>query len=185
MLPLGLVCSMSRVAARAPLDDKATMSERILKEIYSLYSTPYALKPVVSPGLEAIGREARITPPILHPRRRITVMVIGNHSAGKSSFINWYVEQTVQPTSVAVETQGFTIVRSGLESQDIKGDGALVDNEHFSAAADRLGGDRTRFIENLALVVVCHSSGNRTYSLYHNPHCHHAAHVECQRFWAD
>ena len=71
----------------------------------------------------------------------------------QSSFINWYVEQAVQPTSVAVETQGFTIVRSGVESQDIKGEGALVDNEHYAAAADRLGRDRAEFIENLALVV--------------------------------
>ena len=27
---------------------------------------------------------------LLVPRRKITVLLIGNHSAGKSSFINWY-----------------------------------------------------------------------------------------------
>ena len=26
---------------------------------------------------------------LLAPRKKITVMLIGNHSAGKSSFINW------------------------------------------------------------------------------------------------
>ena len=28
---------------------------------------------------------------LLAPRKKITIMLIGNHSAGKSSFINWYV----------------------------------------------------------------------------------------------
>lgn len=27
--------------------------------------------------------------PLLPPREKITVLLIGNHSAGKSSFINW------------------------------------------------------------------------------------------------
>lgn len=74
----------SGTPSRPGHDDKGTLSEHILKEIYALYSAPFAIKPVGSPGLEAIGKEARIAPPILHPRRRITVMVIGNHSAGKS-----------------------------------------------------------------------------------------------------
>jgi hypothetical protein len=26
---------------------------------------------------------------LLAPRKKITIMLIGNHSAGKSSFINW------------------------------------------------------------------------------------------------
>jgi len=30
------------------------------------------------------------------PQKRLYVMIIGNHSAGKSSFINWYVGQRVQ-----------------------------------------------------------------------------------------
>ena len=33
-------------------------------------------------------------------------MLIGNHSAGKSSFINWYIEEHIQRTGVAIETQG-------------------------------------------------------------------------------
>ncbi len=34
----------------------------------------------------------------------------GNHSAGKSSFINWYVEEHVQRTGVAIETHGFSVI---------------------------------------------------------------------------
>ena len=36
-------------------------------------------------------------------------MIIGNHSAGKSSFINWYIEEHVQRAGVAIETQGESI----------------------------------------------------------------------------
>ena len=42
---------------------------------------------------------------IRHPRRKCVVMLCGNHSAGKSSFVNWYVGEDVQGTGVAVETQ--------------------------------------------------------------------------------
>ena len=43
------------------------------------------------------------------PRKKVTVMIIGNHSAGKSSFINWYIEEHVQRAGVAIETQGESI----------------------------------------------------------------------------
>lgn len=65
----------------------------------------------------------------------------------------WYCETAVQQTSVAVESKGFTIVRSGDYAHDIKGEGALVENDDFAAAADRLGADRARFVENLTLAV--------------------------------
>jgi len=40
-------------------------------------------------GLVKCAEELGLT--VLVPRRKITVLLIGNHSAGKSSFINWYV----------------------------------------------------------------------------------------------
>lgn len=42
-----------------------------------------------------------------------SVLIIGNHSAGKSSFINWYIGEDIQRTGVAIETRGFTFVTSG------------------------------------------------------------------------
>ena len=41
----------------------------------------------VPSGLVKLGEELGLT--FLAPRKKITVMLIGNHSAGKSSFINW------------------------------------------------------------------------------------------------
>lgn len=32
---------------------------------------------------------------IVAPEKKLVVMIVGNHSAGKSSFINWYIEQEI------------------------------------------------------------------------------------------
>ncbi len=39
------------------------------------------------------------------PRKKISVMIVGNHSAGKSSFINWYIGESIQKTGVAIEVR--------------------------------------------------------------------------------
>ena len=40
-------------------------------------------------GLINLGKEVGY--PLIPPRKKITVLLLGNHSAGKSSFINWWV----------------------------------------------------------------------------------------------
>ena len=60
--------------------------------------------------------------PLSVPRQRVTVMVIGNHSAGKSSFINWYTGENIQRTGVAIETKGFSFITSGDRRQTLKGE---------------------------------------------------------------
>lgn len=46
-------------------------------------------------------------------------MVIISIIQGKSSFINWYIEESVQRTGVAIETQGFTLVTSGKKRESL------------------------------------------------------------------
>jgi GTPase SAR1 family protein len=72
---------------------------------------------MLSSGLVKIAEDVNLT--LLAPRKKITVLLIGNHSAGKSSFINWYVEEHVQRTGVAIETQGFTFVTSGTKRESL------------------------------------------------------------------
>ncbi|ROT71653.1 hypothetical protein C7M84_010012 [Penaeus vannamei] len=62
--------------------ESATVSvnEKILRECHSLYTEP-------DNGLVAIGESLGLK--LLPPRKKINVMLMGNHSAGKSSFINW------------------------------------------------------------------------------------------------
>lgn len=48
--------------------------------------------------------------PPLRPRRRAAVMLVGNHSAGKSSLANFLAGAHVQEESAPIETRGFTLI---------------------------------------------------------------------------
>ncbi|XP_062590827.1 uncharacterized protein LOC134252378 [Saccostrea cucullata] len=104
--------------------DSSTQStnEKILKECHFLYTEP-------DNGLIKIAESLDLT--LLAPRKKISVLLIGNHSAGKSSFINWYVEEKVQRTGVAIETQGFSIVTSGRKRESLTGNATLHLYPHF------------------------------------------------------
>lgn len=147
-------------------EDKAQLTRRILAEIYSLYNDSHAVlgKHGVTAGLLQMARAARMDDKgpaaILTPRRRVTVLILGNHSASKSSFVNFFFGEKVQAVSVAVESKGVTIVRCGSETQEVQGEGALIENAHIAAVAGRLGGgDREAFIENLSLSVIGRKPG--------------------------
>ena len=118
-----------------------TAEERILKEVHDAYVVQQAV--AEDAGLlgdigTAMGN-AKVKPAdlalkammddlgikCLVPRKRVNVMLVGNHSAGKSSFINWYIEETVQKAGVAIETSGFTIVHSGKKKDSWQGEASI------------------------------------------------------------
>lgn len=105
-----------RTAANAVETVTLSVNERILKECYDLYTNE-------EKGFVILGAELGVS--LLVPKKKITVMLIGNHSAGKSSFINWYVEEHVQRTAVAIETQGFTLITSGKKRESLTGNATL------------------------------------------------------------
>lgn len=102
----------SRASANPTDSSGASVNEKILRECHKLYTDQ-------EKGLVVIGESVGIS--LLAPRKKISVMLMGNHSAGKSSFVNWYVEEHVQKTGVAIETQGFTIVTSGKKRESLLG----------------------------------------------------------------
>ncbi|KAJ1553476.1 hypothetical protein HK405_007799, partial [Cladochytrium tenue] len=110
------------VAAAAP--SATAVGRQILDSVCDLYG-PDGL--AVGEGLSDLARRYGVDDPGAHgggivaPKRRIWVMLIGNHSAGKSSFVNWYVERPVQKTSVAIETSGFTFVVQGKARETFNG----------------------------------------------------------------
>jgi uncharacterized membrane protein YgcG len=135
-----------------------SLAARILEEVYALYVDPSRVSSALGPvGLVEMSRRAgggpNAPPPLLPPRRRATVMIIGNHSAGKSTFVNHYVGEPVMSTGVAIETRGFTVVRSGVGKADVLGEAALEGNPHLREIADRLGADREGFVKHLRLAV--------------------------------
>ncbi|XP_074494178.1 uncharacterized protein LOC141769223 [Sebastes fasciatus] len=106
-----------------PLESAITTpSERILKECHTLYVDS-------ENGLVKIASSLGVR--LLPPRKKIIVMIMGNHSAGKSSFINWYAEEHIQKAGVAIETQGFTFITSGRKRESLTGNATLHLYPHF------------------------------------------------------
>ncbi|XP_053707448.1 uncharacterized protein si:ch211-11k18.4 [Synchiropus splendidus] len=113
----------SRSAANADsITGGVTCDERILRDCHQLYTEPGS-------GLISVAESVGVK--LLPPRKKITVMLMGNHSAGKSSFINWYVEEHIQRTGVAIETQGFSFVTSGRKRESLTGNATLHLYPHF------------------------------------------------------
>lgn len=113
----------SRAAANADsMAGSVSCNERILRECHQLYTE-------ADSGLITIASALGLS--LLPPRKKITVMLMGNHSAGKSSFINWYIEEHIQRTGVAIETQGFSFITSGRKRESLTGNATLHLYPHF------------------------------------------------------
>ncbi|XP_028843203.1 uncharacterized protein LOC114794664 [Denticeps clupeoides] len=113
----------SRSAANADLTSGSiSCDERILRDCHQMYTDGDS-------GLITIAQSVGLT--LLPPRKKITVLLMGNHSAGKSTFINWYVEEHIQRTGVAIETQGFSFVTSGRKRESLTGNATLHLYPHF------------------------------------------------------
>lgn len=122
--------SRQRTSANAVDTSTASVNEKILKECHDLYMAK-------EKGLVTIASGLGLN--LLAPRKKITILLLGNHSAGKSSFINWYVEEHVQKTGVAIETQGFTFVTSGKKRESLTGNATLHLYPHFKSLQDLEG----------------------------------------------
>eukprot|EP00775_Hariotina_reticulata_P011958 gene11958-12101_t len=103
----------------------AGVSEKVLKNITELYE--HGLSPGAhgSIGVCAIAQDLGLHKQIRKPRKKISVMIVGNHSAGKSSFINWYIGEQVCKTGVAIETRGFILCTSGRKRETLTGDATI------------------------------------------------------------
>uniref|UniRef100_A0A8C7YWZ5 Si:ch211-11k18.4 n=1 Tax=Oryzias sinensis TaxID=183150 RepID=A0A8C7YWZ5_9TELE len=104
--------------------------EHILRDIHQLYTDSES-------GLITVAESVGVK--LLPPRKKITVMLMGNHSAGKSSFINWYVEEHIQRTGVAIETQGFSFVTNGRKRESLTGNATLHLYPHFKTLQEFKG----------------------------------------------
>ena len=86
---------VGKKGAAAHSDDVVmSVNERILRDCHNIYTDP-------KDGLVNIAKEVGIDD-ILAPRKKINILLIGNHSAGKSSFVNWYVEETVNDFDILI-----------------------------------------------------------------------------------
>lgn len=67
------------------------------------------------------------------PRNRLTVMIIGNHSSGKSSFINWYTGDNLRETGQAILTHTITLVSHGKRRRTLQSEGTIDSNPHLAS----------------------------------------------------
>lgn len=85
-----------------------------------------------------------------------TVLLLGNHSAGKSSFVNFLLGQDLQRTGIAPVDDGFTVITHGDKAADKDG-AALITNPDLSwGELERFGQTlvshlRLRQVENQSL----------------------------------
>lgn len=77
----GLWCFCKRVCSGVEIE------LNVIVQFLLIHSWSSRLLP--SSGLISIAESVGVK--LLPPRKKITVMLMGNHSAGKSSFINWYI----------------------------------------------------------------------------------------------
>ena len=141
-----------REATRARATDSERSQERILKSIHELYErgpsgAGGAGTRGTTIGLLDIANDALLRVKCFKPRKKVSAMIIGNHSAGKSSFINWYIGESVQTTGVAIETRGFTFVTSGRKRETLKGDATLAFYDYLEGLQDVEGLNANIFTE--------------------------------------
>lgn len=124
--------------------DEDTNAQKVIKNIHEIYVEG-------KESLCSIAQDIGLS--VFSPRRKVSTMIIGNHSAGKSSFINWYVEDNIQRTGVAIETQGFTFVTSGTKrtSAPIKGESTIMLFPYLKQMKQRFG---KPLVENLTTSVT-------------------------------
>mmetsp|Transcript_42077 Transcript_42077/g.51026 ORF Transcript_42077/g.51026 Transcript_42077/m.51026 type:complete len:459 (-) Transcript_42077:215-1591(-) len=121
-----------KLAPKGDVEDLAmTPNERILKNITELYSSGLSSGDV-KVGLKNIADDPLVGVRCNTPRKKVSCMIIGNHSAGKSSFLNWYIDETIQRTGVAIETRGFSFLTSGRKRETLKGDATLAYFDHLA-----------------------------------------------------
>lgn len=92
-----------RSGGKAADEAVAGATERVLKQICELYEGGLAGAPTGAMGLKAIAESPLLGMKMRKARKKINVMIVGNHSAGKSSFINWYVPENWATSSIQVE----------------------------------------------------------------------------------
>lgn len=146
------------------------INREILKEVSRIYNPPEMVTKKRRTGLSTdrssnsrsssplglcrIGQ--LVKQPVSMGHHKAAVMIIGNISAGKSTFINWYVQESVQKTGMAIETSGFTYITSGRCVTEIGGESSLALRPQLEKLTTKYKG----FLENLSL-KTCPSKDGR------------------------
>lgn len=135
-MPVLAVSSLSRPYLRTFIsitNDDSTGSatpETILNECSQLYSSIAKLN-------EKLGGMA--IPPISPHTSLPFCLLVGNHSSGKSSFINYVLQRSIQKAGVAPTDDTFTVIAPGLTDLDADGPTLVGDPDLGFASLRQFG----------------------------------------------
>ncbi|SBS81130.1 conserved Plasmodium protein, unknown function [Plasmodium ovale curtisi] len=105
------------------INDKLNIYDNIIGEIKELYNGNIVMN---SKGVDKLnisnvakGLFLNINKTI---SKKVRVLIIGNSSSGKSTFINWFLQENIQKTGYEFETNHFTLITSGNYFSEFNGD---------------------------------------------------------------
>lgn len=148
----------------------AGILEEINREVNELYNV---IDPVAQKFLFEI--------PVRASERQVTpfVLVLGNHSAGKSTFVNYLLGKDIQQTGVAPTDDGFTVLMKGSHEDQRDGQALIGTPEYGFAELSRFGPGLMKhmrlktvsdapILDNLMLIdspgmIDSHESAKRSY----------------------
>lgn len=148
----------------------AGILEEINREVSELYNV---IDPVAQKFLFEI--------PVRPGERQMTpfVLVLGNHSAGKSTFVNFLLGKDIQQTGVAPTDDGFTVLMKGSHEDQRDGQALIGTPEYGFAELSRFGPglmkhmrlktvSESPILDNLMLIdspgmIDSHESAKRSY----------------------
>jgi GTPase SAR1 family protein len=140
---------------RAKSVDDVIALERQVQEVYDSSLSPLASKFTFRLGVaknDAVGLP--------------TVLLLGNHSSGKSSLINYLFGKDIQKTGVAPVDDGFTLIMHGDEQTDLDGKAVVTHPKLPYRALEQFGPVfvsrlklKQRFSDILKSIVLIDSPG--------------------------
>lgn len=128
--------SKAEVNKKGISEAEENLSQEVLRSIVRLYQG--GTEGNASKGLCQISKDLKeltkgdFDVRIVAPRNRLTVMVIGNHSSGKSSFINWYAGAKLCETGQAIVTHNITLVSHGKQNSTLTSEGTIDSNPQLA-----------------------------------------------------
>lgn len=138
------------------------LDPQVVEAVESATRSIYA--EVIDPIAERFAFEA--SPPASETSGLPLVLFLGNHSSGKSSFINFLVGGEVQRTGIAPVDDGFTIITHGDPPEDKDGAAVVTNPQLHWGDLERFGGKflghlvlRLRPLERLKGIALVDSPG--------------------------
>ena len=116
--------------------------EEVIERIQELYNEREF-------GLLDMSKNKYVKLKITQPQKRLTILLVGQHSTGKSSFVNWLFGTKVQKVSMATETKNYTFIQSGKKTEKFSY-GATVDMFPFLKGNKKL----KKFIPQMETQIV-------------------------------